>query len=195
MAHVGVVAEQAFPDVTLFDVAFVLVPLFSSIALVLFLLNAVKKEGKTAFTLTNAWLVMSGIIHMWIEGNMVFYRTSGPMVPMVSERPFIFLVYFRSIHHMFRVCIIDGSLRCCGLEVRPVPRVHGDAHHGAGYSSYGSDHGSGGWATLHPRSFSGRAWLHLAASRPLDRLHHADLRPRLVHLGAYLWRRHGEPLP
>lgn len=40
-------------------------------------LSASKANKSRVFTLSNFWLILSGVIHSWIEFNMVFYRSNS----------------------------------------------------------------------------------------------------------------------
>jgi cholestenol delta-isomerase len=75
----SLVTPQEIPNMQPMDWAIVAAGLGLGISAIFFILNlsASKKDKHRVYTLTNFWLVMSGVIHVWIEFNMVFFRNNS----------------------------------------------------------------------------------------------------------------------
>jgi cholestenol delta-isomerase len=69
------------PEVLWYDWALIFIGLGTGVGFVFEIINLLTVDSKEArnrlYTLANFWLILSGVIHCWIEFNMVFARSTS----------------------------------------------------------------------------------------------------------------------
>jgi hypothetical protein len=77
----SLVTPQPVPDMQPIHWAGVFVGLGLGVGAIFFILSLSVPASKKSkvYTLTNFWLILSGVIHMWIEFNMVFFRNNSSL--------------------------------------------------------------------------------------------------------------------